>query len=148
VRASERAILSPSALEVIARQCREMPGQEICGLLVGRFENGEVRVTKAIPTRNSSTDARRGDWFEIDPLEYVRITDSLEGSGEEVVGCHHSHPQGNPYPSSADVERALRGVPFVYMIERTLEDGEIDAWGLFDLRDGEKIPIETEVREP
>lgn len=94
-----------------AEACAAFP-RECCGLIEGGRESGVVFATMLHPTANSSPDA---DGFEIDPAAHLRLMRELRGSGREIVGCYHSHPNGRPEPSDRDRARyASQG--FVWLI--------------------------------
>jgi proteasome lid subunit RPN8/RPN11 len=86
--------------------------RECCGLLEGMRVGGAVVVSEAHAMRNV-TDA--ADAFEIDPAGHIALLRALRGTGREVVGCFHSHPNGRPEPSELD--RAGAGeAGFVWLI--------------------------------
>ncbi|MBA2587913.1 MAG: M67 family metallopeptidase [Alphaproteobacteria bacterium] len=72
---------------------------ECCGLLVGAREGQQFRIAALHPARNLSADARR---FEIDPRDQVAAQRHARDQGTAVVGCYHSHPDGQALPSMAD----------------------------------------------
>lgn len=94
-------LILPAALhsQIIAETRAALPG-ECCGLLEGIRESGAIRVTALYPTANLSPDPLLG--FEIDPAVHFRVLRSLRGTGREVVGCYHSHPNGRAEPSPRD----------------------------------------------
>ena len=50
--------------------------------------------------RNVAADPRTH--FEIDPAAHFRLARSLRGTGREIVGCYHSHPDALAEPSATD----------------------------------------------
>lgn len=85
---------------------------ECCGLLVGRGD--EVRAAEAV--RNLRADERY-DRFELDPVGHVKVWEAARAAGDEVVGCYHSHPDGQARPSPIDRRLARRfGGPFGYLV--------------------------------
>ncbi len=86
--------------------------RECCGLLEGMRVGGAAVVTEAHAMRNA---AEAADAFEIDPAEHFALLRALRGTGREVVGCFHSHPDGRAEPSERD--RAGAGeAGFVWLI--------------------------------
>jgi len=92
----------PAALqENIRAEARAAFPAECCGLLEGtREEGGVVRVLAIHCAANLAFDPTQG--FEIDPAVHFRLLRGLRGSGREVVGCYHSHPNGRAAPSDRD----------------------------------------------
>ncbi len=80
---------------------------ECCGVLIGpppKYD--EWRITKVVPSDNvTSGDPRTA--FEIDPTLLIRTQKGLRGSGEEIIGYYHSHPNGAAEPSGKDKAGAL-----------------------------------------
>lgn len=72
---------------------------ECCGLLEGAREGERFRVIALHPARNLSTDPHR---FEIDPRDQLVAQRHAREQGTAVVGCYHSHPDGQAMPSMAD----------------------------------------------
>lgn len=96
-------LLLPPALraQIIAEARAAHPG-ECCGLIEGVREGGTVRALALHPAANVSDDPAAG--FEIDPALHLRLLRTLRGTGRELVGCYHSHPNGRAGPSARDRE--------------------------------------------
>ena len=108
----EHLSLSDALRAQFAAEARAAFPRECCGLIEGRRESGVVFATRFHPTANLSPDA---DGFEIDPAAHLSLMRELRGSGFEIVGCYHSHPNGRPGPSDRDRARyAAEG--FVWLI--------------------------------
>jgi desampylase len=78
------------------------PG-ECCGLIEGSCNGNEIRATALHPTRNLASEPDR---FAIDPAAHFALLRGLRGTGREVVGCYHSHPNGRAELSPRDRESA------------------------------------------
>jgi desampylase len=74
--------------------------EECCGLLLGQG----VRVIEIERTRNVAPVPRNG--FEIDPAALIAAYRRARQGGLGILGYFHSHPNGSPHPSSADVAQA------------------------------------------
>ncbi len=83
----------------ILDEARAAHPAECCGLLEGAREGGRFRVIALHPARNLSTDPHR---FEIDPRERIAAQKRAREQGTRVIGCYHSHPNGQALPSIAD----------------------------------------------
>jgi len=86
---------------------------EICGLLVGRITN-EAWMIEQVRAVANLNEARAADRFQLDPAAYQAIDRELRGSGMEIIGVYHSHPDCPAKPSPTDIENAWEG--FAYPI--------------------------------
>lgn len=91
--------IAREALLAIAGAAEHACPREACGLLVG--VGGDV--FEAVETANL---ADRPDRFLIDPRAHIALMRRLRGSGLEIVGVFHSHPEGRAEPSAIDREAA------------------------------------------
>ena len=114
--------------------------REICGLLVGRLEEGTGirRVREACPARNLC-GAWAADRYELDPADFLRIEEAARRRELEVVGVYHSHPDHPSRPSETDRLRAgeiwQSSESWSYVILEVRE-GRAGSWKSFILRDG------------
>ena len=85
---------------------RGYPG-EVCGLLIGSFEDGRRvrRASSALPAVNLNQD-RPEDRYEMNPADYLHIEKEARSLELEVVGVYHSHPDHPSRPSETDRLRA------------------------------------------
>ena len=80
--------------------------EESCGLLAGRRDgSGGLVITGFRASANVAATDRR-ETFEVDPAMRFQLMRDLEGSGAEIVGHYHSHPDHPPEPSAQDLEHA------------------------------------------
>lgn len=71
---------------------------EACGILVGKGDT----VDEFIKMDNV---AKSETFFEMDPMELMKVLDEVDEKGKDFIGVFHSHPISNPYPSKTDIER-------------------------------------------
>jgi proteasome lid subunit RPN8/RPN11 len=111
---------STDTYEAIVAHAHEGAPREVCGVLGGernRSEDGTndaldadeecnpaTRVRSVRRAENVARSPRRT--YLIDPEKQLAIMESIEASGNEVVGFYHSHPVGPPRPSPTDESRA------------------------------------------
>lgn len=62
--------------------------------------------------------------FEADPLFLYQVEREIEGSGLEIVGFYHSHPDYEAVPSREDAENMVPGL--VYVIISVTGEGVVD----------------------
>lgn len=126
-----------SELEGLAR---EGYPREVCGLLLGRHDNGSVRVARVTHARNLNTE-RAHDRFELDPLHLVEMDEVARKQGIEIVGVWHTHPDHPARPSETDLAFAWKG--WSYLIASVGGEGvkELRSWRL----DGDGF-VEEEIK--
>ncbi|MDP3550879.1 MAG: M67 family metallopeptidase [Novosphingobium sp.] len=109
-------ISQPAHAIMLAAAHRAAP-HEACGLLLGSASRIEV----AVPTTNVAPDPARH--FEIDPAALIAAHRAArDGSGAQVIGYFHSHPNGLARPSATDEASAARDGR-VWVIVAATNDG-------------------------
>ncbi len=105
-------IVRSQAYEAMLAHAREDYPHECCGLLVGRVE-GERRLVESVRRARNLNVERAHDRFELDPQDYLRVDRELRGTGLEIVGFYHSHPDHPARPSQYDAERAFPSYSYI-----------------------------------
>jgi [CysO sulfur-carrier protein]-S-L-cysteine hydrolase len=83
---------------MIAHARDEAPN-ECCGMLGG--VNGRVRTVHR--ARNAFQSPLR---YDVDSRDLIRIYNTIQAQGDEIVGIYHSHTGTAAYPSQTDVNTA------------------------------------------
>jgi proteasome lid subunit RPN8/RPN11 len=83
----------------ILDEARAALPRECCGLIEGVRDGAEIRVTAIHQAPNLADEPDR---FELDPAKHIALLRELRGSGRQIVGCYHSHPEGRAEPSPRD----------------------------------------------
>ncbi len=96
---------------------------EACGLLLGILTDHGWRIDEAHAVTNINTE-RAADRFILDPATYQAVDRQLRGSGREIIGIYHSHPDCPAKPSPTDLANAWEG--FAYIIVSTYASHAID----------------------
>ena len=109
--AAQTLFISPQNLQFMIEDCDLRKPEEACGLLVGRFIEGEAHASDVMPVRNQSMSTVR---FSIDPVTMYKALKKAEEKGETVIGVYHSHPAGAE-PSHLDVNY-MEGTSYVWVI--------------------------------
>lgn len=120
-----------SALETMKTSALSGYPYEVCGLLIGMVNEKCWEIAEARVVENLNK-TRASDRFQLDPLTYQRIDRSLRGSGREIVGVFHSHPDCLARPSPTDLEHAwdMFLYPIVSVIDGVIVD--VNYWALND----------------
>jgi proteasome lid subunit RPN8/RPN11 len=129
-------VISDALQRQLADEARAAYPRECCGLIEG-VRAGDIIEARALHrTRNL---ASASDRFEIDPAEHIRLLRTLRGTGCEIVGCYHSHPDGEPKPSLHDRDSA-HDEDFVWLILGIDTAGTVGPQG-FLFRNGDFRPL-------
>ncbi len=78
---------------------------ECCGVLLGRFSDGENEVREIVRAGNTRTDSAHNR-YHIDPVELIRIQRQARKAELDIVGFYHSHPDHPAMWSSTDFAEA------------------------------------------
>ena len=97
--------ISQSALDELRRHGEETYPSECCGVLLGKLESGERRVSSVARCGNTRSDSPQNR-YNIDPKELIRIQREARERGEDVVGFYHSHPDHPARWSATDLAEA------------------------------------------
>lgn len=117
---AEACHFSPSALNAMQEAAKKDYPLEACGLLIGTINSGwQVDEARQIENLNKE---RAADRFQLDPAGYQSVDRELRGTGREIIGVFHSHPDCPAKPSPTDLESAWEG--FVYPII-SIYNGEV-----------------------
>jgi desampylase len=83
----------------ILREAADAHPGECCGLLEGTRDEHGFRITALHPARNLALSPDR---FELDPEDHFAALKPARANGHRLIGCYHSHPNGECEPSPAD----------------------------------------------
>jgi len=129
-----------TVLAPIVRQLRQHANtgypEEVCGLLVGRWEPSARIVTEAVAIDNLRRDRAR-DRYELDPKQHLRAQRHARQRGLQLVGVYHTHPDAAAVPSDHDLTRARQiwaQIPsWSYLIISARKEGvaAMRSWVLF-----------------
>jgi proteasome lid subunit RPN8/RPN11 len=103
---------------------------ECCGLLLGRFVDGQKTVGEVYPISNAREEAAKRNRFLIRPDELLRGERYAEQQGLEVVGFYHSHPDCEAEPSRYDLEHAWPTYSYIIVSVREGVAVDLKSWEL------------------
>ncbi len=106
---------------------------ECCGILVGRLEEGVKRVETLVSARNQRIDSAANRYL-IDGDFVNELEKRLRGSGRQIVGFFHSHPDVAARPSVYDREHAWPWYSYLIVSVRNGQAQEALSWTLRDDR--------------
>ncbi|MGE0669275.1 MAG: M67 family metallopeptidase [Sphingomonadales bacterium] len=96
--------LSPELAGSIRGAAAAAYPNECCGLLIGHAEGAALVIDGIAESANLS--ARPHDSFEVDLRLRLKLQKELRGTGRDIVGHYHSHPDAPAAPSERDRAQA------------------------------------------
>ncbi|MDX8381605.1 MAG: M67 family metallopeptidase [Ghiorsea sp.] len=128
---NQSCVFDAAALKAMQLIAEEGYPDEICGLLVGNSNAQDWQVKEVRQVTNLNAE-RAADRFQLDPAGYQAIDSELRGSGQEIIGVFHSHPDCPAKPSPTDLSSAWEG--FVYPIVSVVSGqvAQVNCWVLTD----------------
>jgi len=123
--------ISTRSLNIMRQAAAAGYPHEICGLLIGNISNAGWQVQDIRPVANLNEE-RAADRFQLDPAGYQTIDRELRGTGIEIIGVYHSHPDCPAKPSPTDLDSAWEG--FAYPIVSVCDGKAVDVrcWAVND----------------
>jgi proteasome lid subunit RPN8/RPN11 len=108
--------ISEEILKQICANAEQNYPNECCGFLIGM--PGSIREIS--PAENTATEHRQRRYL-ISPLDFLKAHNCACGSGMEVIGTYHSHPDHPPSPSELDRKQAFPN--YLYLIVNVTAGG-------------------------
>lgn len=118
-----------SCMQAITEQAERGYPLEICGLLVGKVtaDGWDIHEARQVTNLNSE---RAADRFQLDPAGYQAVDKQLRGSGLEIIGVYHSHPDCPAKPSPTDLESAWDGFAYPIISICNGQSADFRCWSL------------------
>ena len=108
--------------------------EECCGTILGTAGGqGERLITTLLPLENRNETSRRNR-FLIEPEDIMQAEKRARGSGVELIGFYHSHPDCEAQPSLFDLEHAWPWYIYVILSVRQGRAGSLTCWQLSEDR--------------
>jgi proteasome lid subunit RPN8/RPN11 len=127
-------------LDELIVHAREDPKIECCGLVAVEDLTGR-RAVRVYRAENIHASALK---FEIDPIEQLKLTNTIEEQGLEIGAIYHSHVRSAPYPSQTDITFAAN-LPGIEWIIVGLASGEQPQVRSYLIEDGTIREVALEV---
>src|SRR5947207_14860386 len=94
-------VINSDVLRRIRQHARSQSKTEVCGVLVGREQNGRLEIEACIPGANA-TQAGTNVTFTQDTWEHIYKIKDKDYPEERIVGWYHSHPGFGVFLSDHD----------------------------------------------
>jgi proteasome lid subunit RPN8/RPN11 len=114
--------IDSAAWHAMIEHARAAYPRECCGMMLGSMNGDQRLVTEAVACQNVY-DGDQSDRFRIDEKEQMRIQKRADGSGMDVVGFFHSHPDCDAYFSSTDLANSW---PWYSNVVMSVQKGRFD----------------------
>lgn len=88
--------VSSEVVERLLAEAAQAHPHECCGILLGTGQT----IVGLKPARNVHPEP--ATHFEIDPQVLIDAHRAARADGDQIVGYYHSHPNGEPAPSTTD----------------------------------------------
>lgn len=121
-------MLTKAQVRAIEDHARETYPEECCGFLLGPAKD----VRRIAETRRATNvgQENRQRRYVIDPRETLAVEKSLAGTGHEILGFYHSHPNHPAIPSEFDRGQAWPWYSYVILSILDRKPVELGAWTL------------------
>ncbi|HTU35238.1 MAG TPA: M67 family metallopeptidase [Candidatus Acidoferrum sp.] len=106
---------------------------ECCGALLGRDNEVGREVVKLLPLPNRRNDSPRNR-FELSPDDVRLAEKTARGTGLDLLGWYHSHPDAPARPSEFDRAHAWPWYSYIIVSIRGGRTVELNSWRLQDDR--------------
>jgi proteasome lid subunit RPN8/RPN11 len=116
--------------DITAHAERDYP-YECCGLLLGKFSNGNTKVAcEAFLISNAREEVAKRRRFLITPEELLRGQRYAAQKELDVVGFYHSHPDHPAAPSEYDREHAWPAFSYIIVSVQKGQARDLNSWML------------------
>jgi len=117
---------------------------EICGVLLGREQDGHKTVAELLPIVNQFESDEQYHRFLITPTDMLRAERLARSQGVSVVGFYHSHPEAEAIASAYDRDHAWPWYSYIIVSVKARAAHELRSWTLRDDRsafDEERVTV-------
>lgn len=104
--------ISADHLQIVKEHAEECRPEECCGILLGHIGPAR-RVVLRVERAENVADAQRSRRYLVSPVTLARTLHRASREGLVLVGFYHSHTEGPPTPSRADVAEAWSATSYL-----------------------------------
>jgi proteasome lid subunit RPN8/RPN11 len=133
--------LTPEQAQTIVAHARADAPREACGIIAGHKD----RAVEIIPIPNSAADPQHT--YYMDERRLVETLSNMQARHLDLLGFYHSHPQGDPIPSSTDIKQATYPDTPYLIVGLKGTQARLAAWSL---RFGQvsEVPLHIGIQAP
>jgi proteasome lid subunit RPN8/RPN11 len=138
-------IINQKILDDISRHAMEAYPKECCGILVGADSGEDRSISEAHRAKNLREEQH--DRYLIDERKLIEVIKSVRGTGKDVVGFYHSHPDYPSTPSQYDADNvAWPGYSYVIVSVKKEGVASVQAW-IMPEEDGAFVEQQMSIKE-
>ncbi|MGE5644540.1 MAG: Mov34/MPN/PAD-1 family protein [Acidobacteriota bacterium] len=109
--------IDAAAWSAIRAHAEKAYPNECCGAMLGRLEDGEKSVLRAVALDNAY-DGSQAARYEIRPEDLLEADRAARRDGLDLIGIYHSHPDCDAYFSQTDLKNSCPWYSFVVVSVR------------------------------
>lgn len=121
-------LLTHAQVAAIEAHAQETFPEECCGFLIG--PNQPLRRVARVRRAANVAEENRARRYVIDPKEWLVVEKELAGTGQEILGFYHSHPDHPASPSEFDRGHAWPWYAYVILSIVNHVPKDLRAWSL------------------
>ncbi len=121
-------VLTHAQVEAIEAHAKDTFPEECCGFLIG--PTAEPRKVASTRRATNVVETNRERRYVIDPRDFLAVEQETKGSGHEILGFYHSHPNHPAEPSEFDRSRAWPWYTYVILSIVDRNPADLRAWSL------------------
>lgn len=112
---------------IVDHAVNELPN-EVCGLIAGR----DGKAKQIVPIKNVADKPQQQ--YQMDAQEQLQALKSFDEQNIDWIAVYHSHPNGQPLPSSEDIRDADLNTPNICHLIIGLKNQKVrlQAWRIHD----------------
>ena len=124
-------VLTRAMVRDIRAHAEEGYPNEVCGFMIGAWDGRSTeRVAQRVRRAPNTFDGSKRTRFVIHPRELLQLEDELEGTGQQILGFYHSHPDYPAAPSLFDQENAWPWYSYIVVSVVRGKFGHATSWVL------------------
>ncbi|RBQ31571.1 hypothetical protein CRU92_04995 [Arcobacter sp. FW59] len=116
--------ISKNLMEQINKHAQKDYPYECCGILLGKFNDGNKSVSEVIEITNEREDENKHNRYLIPSKKVLETELYAIKNGLDIVGFYHSHPNYSATPSQFDIDHALP--VYTYLIVSVYDAKAVD----------------------
>jgi [CysO sulfur-carrier protein]-S-L-cysteine hydrolase len=132
--------IAGTLLDELIAHALEDPKNEVCGVVAVKSGSPAQAVDVHQAVNVHASPLR----FEIDPMELLKLHNSIDAAELTLGAIYHSHVRSKPYPSQTDIAFAANW-PGVEWVIIGLTDGEAPEVRSYLIEDGRVREVALEV---
>jgi proteasome lid subunit RPN8/RPN11 len=124
-------VIEQKPLDALYKDALQSFPDECCGFFFGKEVDEERMITDVLMVNNSKEGDKKRR-FEISPKDYLNAEKFAVGSGLQLLGVYHSHPNHPAVPSEHDRIAAQPFFSYIIISVKENKIADLRSWQLDD----------------